>query len=145
LLVICPASLREQWAQELLDKFAVPTTVDKTRPPPACIARISGRRVVPRRLSPERLRVSLNLSTNWPCAGISTLQLAADFVPTLAWFTHSCLPSITYRWNASLTYELAFGRPKILCVLVSLSVNNNSCSVSKCRYTVPNFEPQVHS
>ncbi|MCB5188651.1 DEAD/DEAH box helicase family protein [Methylobacillus caricis] len=27
LLVICPASLRKQWAQELLDKFAVPTTV----------------------------------------------------------------------------------------------------------------------
>lgn len=27
LLVICPASLRKQWAQELHDKFAVPTTV----------------------------------------------------------------------------------------------------------------------
>ena len=27
LLVICPASLRKQWAQELLDKFAVPATV----------------------------------------------------------------------------------------------------------------------
>ncbi len=27
LLVICPASLRKQWAQELQDKFAVPTTV----------------------------------------------------------------------------------------------------------------------
>jgi hypothetical protein len=27
LLVICPASLRKQWAQELLDKFALPTTV----------------------------------------------------------------------------------------------------------------------
>jgi len=27
LLVICPASLRKQWAQELYDKFAVPTTV----------------------------------------------------------------------------------------------------------------------
>jgi len=27
ILVICPASLRKQWAQELLDKFAVPTTV----------------------------------------------------------------------------------------------------------------------
>ncbi|HDR8948165.1 TPA: DEAD/DEAH box helicase family protein [Burkholderia vietnamiensis] len=27
LLVICPASLRKQWAQELNDKFAVPTTV----------------------------------------------------------------------------------------------------------------------
>ena len=27
LLVICPASLRKQWAQELLDKFAVPTSV----------------------------------------------------------------------------------------------------------------------
>jgi superfamily II DNA/RNA helicase len=27
LLVICPASLRKQWAQELLEKFAVPTTV----------------------------------------------------------------------------------------------------------------------
>jgi hypothetical protein len=27
LLIICPASLRKQWAQELHDKFAVPTTV----------------------------------------------------------------------------------------------------------------------
>mgnify|MGYP002476514892 CR=1 FL=1 len=27
LLVICPASLRKQWAQEMHDKFAVPTTV----------------------------------------------------------------------------------------------------------------------
>lgn len=27
LLVVCPASLRKQWAQELHDKFAVPTTV----------------------------------------------------------------------------------------------------------------------
>lgn len=27
LMVICPASLRKQWAQELSDKFAVPTTV----------------------------------------------------------------------------------------------------------------------
>lgn len=27
LLVVCPASLRKQWAQELLEKFAVPTTV----------------------------------------------------------------------------------------------------------------------
>src|SRR5699024_6108490 len=27
LLVICPASLRKQWAQEIADKFAVPTTV----------------------------------------------------------------------------------------------------------------------
>jgi RecG-like helicase len=27
LLVICPASLRKQWAQELHEKFAVPTTV----------------------------------------------------------------------------------------------------------------------
>lgn len=27
LLIICPASLRKQWAQELLEKFAVPTTV----------------------------------------------------------------------------------------------------------------------
>lgn len=27
LVVICPASLRKQWAQELHDKFAVPTTV----------------------------------------------------------------------------------------------------------------------
>lgn len=27
LLVICPASLRKQWAQELHDKFAIPTTV----------------------------------------------------------------------------------------------------------------------
>ncbi len=27
LLLICPASLRKQWAQELHDKFAVPTTV----------------------------------------------------------------------------------------------------------------------
>ena len=30
LLVICPASLRKQWAQELHDKFAVPTTVVDT-------------------------------------------------------------------------------------------------------------------
>lgn len=27
LLIICPASLRKQWAQELKDKFAVPTTI----------------------------------------------------------------------------------------------------------------------
>lgn len=27
LLIICPASLRKQWAQELVEKFAVPTTV----------------------------------------------------------------------------------------------------------------------
>ena len=27
LLVVCPASLRKQWAQELHDKFAVPTVV----------------------------------------------------------------------------------------------------------------------
>ncbi len=27
LLIVCPASLRKQWAQELLEKFAIPTTV----------------------------------------------------------------------------------------------------------------------
>lgn len=27
LLIICPASLRKQWAQELVEKFAVPSTV----------------------------------------------------------------------------------------------------------------------
>ena len=32
MLVICPASLRKQWAQELHDKFAVPTPLSTPVP-----------------------------------------------------------------------------------------------------------------
>ncbi|PRX34400.1 helicase-like protein [Paraburkholderia sp. BL18I3N2] len=54
LLVICPASLRKQWAQELHDKFAVPTTVvdavslrkQSAGDMPATLQRLVGKTVV---------------------------------------------------------------------------------------------------